>query len=74
MTTGRGAGGKPVLVRALIAEASVERLDKGVLIGLAELNKVALNTTGMRPAEHGPAVVFLTGIRPDRFRLPACFC
>lgn len=45
--------GKPVFVQALIPEAPVKRFDIGVLIGLAGLDEEELNTTSMRPSEHG---------------------
>lgn len=60
--------GEPVLV----PEAPIERFDISVLIGLAGLDEEELNTTGMRPGEHGAAAELLAVIGPDRFGQTAC--
>lgn len=67
---GMAQTGEPVLV-AFIAEASIERLDVGVLIWLAGFNEEQLDTSGMRPCRYGPTAELLPVIGSDRFGQPA---
>ena len=59
--------GEPVLVQALVTEASVKRFDIGILIGLTWFNQEQLYTSRMSPGQHGPTTEFLAVIRADGF-------
>ena len=50
---------EPVLVQAFVAEASIERLDVGVLIWLAGLNEKWLHASCMCLRQHGPTAELL---------------
>lgn len=58
--------GEPVFIQTFIAETSVERFDIGVLVGLAGFDEKQLNTSCMRPGQHGTAAELLAIIRSDR--------
>ena len=59
---------KPVFVQAFVAEASIERLDVSILIRFSWLNLPQLNTTLMRPVQHGAAAEFLAVVGADHAR------
>lgn len=62
---------EPVIVPAFVPEAVIERLDVGVLLGLARLDQEQVIAARMRPGEHRPASELLAVVRADGLRLAA---
>ncbi len=55
-------------VQAFVPQTAAERLDIGVLIGLARLDQEQPDAAGMRPGQHRPAAELLAVAGADRLR------
>ena len=66
-----GEGEKPVLVQALVPEPAVERLDEGVVHGLARTTELELHAVLMGPGVERLAPELRSIVHRDALRQPA---
>ncbi len=56
---------EPILIQAFIPEPTIECFDVRVLVELARFDEEQLNTSGVRPCQHGSTAEFFPVIGSD---------